>query len=154
MLRHGRAAKITKSLYVFWLISININVLHNHGMLMKIKNQEINHECTIIKTTVDLFLILLGFGLTSLFVPVSNSGSHIAFSCPTWESLSLSLSLTTLIFLNDNGQNWVWWYTPINPNTQEAEADWPQLWYPASKKLVSYFIKYLSTWIYLRLSYD
>lgn len=51
---------------------------------MKIKNQEFKHGCNIIKTTLEFFLILLGFGLASLFVPGSNSGFHIASNCPTW----------------------------------------------------------------------
>ena len=65
-------------LYVFQLVSTNISTLHNHFMFMKIKNQEIKHECNIIKTTVEFFLILLVFGLASLFVPGSNSTLHPA----------------------------------------------------------------------------
>lgn len=75
---------------------------------MKIKNQEIKHGCNIIKTTLELFLILLGFGLASLFVPGSNSGFHIAL----WNS-----TLSVLLHLwYHTDQNWMRCYT------QKAEA--------------------------------
>lgn len=75
---------------------------------MKIKNQEFKHGYNIIKTTLELFLILLGFGLASLFVPGSNSGFHIAL----WNS-----TLSVLLYLwYHTDQNWMRCYT------QKAEA--------------------------------
>lgn len=99
---------------------------------------------------MELFLILLVFGLATLFVPGSNSTLHpaVLLKCFDWlNSLSLSVSLTPLVPLNDTGQNWM-----RCAHRKLTQADLKSQLLP-QKKLVGYFIKYLSTRIYLRLPY-